>query len=80
MEAFRIVVKALLLSVFVIYCFQIKWEGQTLEEKTLEQIESSGFSEFIHDTARGGVAAAKDFYEIIMARWSEYESSERASR
>ncbi len=80
MDALIIIIKALLLSVFVIFCFQIKWEGQTIEERTITQIENSGVSEFVHDVALGGINAANDLYRSLLDRWSEYQSTERATR
>lgn len=59
----NLVIKAILLSALVVFCMQIKWEGQTLEEKTLGTLEDSGLTSLVHDVALGGIEAAKDLYE-----------------
>jgi hypothetical protein len=70
MEAMKLVLKSILITALVIFCFQIKWEGKTLEERTLDKLETLGISEFVHETAQGGVAAGKDFYQAALIYWN----------
>lgn len=81
MDAMRLVLKSILITALIIFGFQIKWEGKTIEERTLEKLETSGISEFIHDTAQGGVAAGKDFYRAALNYWKDHSNqTEKALR